>query len=300
VKNGINIIGAGAQNTRLINAQSAPQGLEEPIFDIQLTEDMPVRVSGIYFQDTANDDSDGIRVNPSTVHPTKVRVDNCTFEGFSFAMKILGAFGVCDNCYFLNNRIAARISGYHSSTQLRGLPPPPWPWDSTNYFVWEDCSFELTNWNRDVYMMDTEYPANYMVRYCKFTINRSAAVTVDGFDMHGNSASSLDGLGIVIYKNTFTYTGNNTVNPCRLVDIRGGVGSLVYSNTVAGVKIYASMRDDPNASPLMSKTYVWNNTGDGSPMSIGRANGVTEGTNFITSPPPDLAELEYPHPLRKQ
>jgi len=299
VTKGITITGAGTNNTRLINGTSAGQGLESPIFDINLSVDSPIRINGIYFQDSGlNDDSDGIRVERGSVHETKVRIDHCTFEGFSFAVKISGGFGVCHECYFLNNDVAARISGYTTSSQLTGFSLP-FAWNSQNYFVFEDCTFALTGWTRDTYMMDTEFPANYMVRHCNFQINRASAVVVDGFDMHGNGGSSVDTLGIVIYKNTFNYTGNNTVNPCRLVDIRGGVGSLVYSNTATGVNIESTFRDDPYQLPLMSNTYVWANTGNGgSPMSLGADDGVILGVNFVTSKPLNFAQLTYPHPLR--
>jgi hypothetical protein len=117
--------------------------------------------------------------------------------------------------------------------------------------------------------------------------------------MHGNITGSLDALGLVIYKNTFNYTGNNTVNPIRLADIRGGIGSMVYSNTVNGVDAYTSLRDDPFTVPLMSRTYLWNNVGAGGrAMSIGTSDGVTAGVNFFTSRPTDFKQLAYPHPLR--
>ena len=219
-------------------------------------------------------------------------------RGVLFAVKNLGSFGVCDHSYFLNNKVAARNSGYSSSAALKGISPPPWGWDLSKYFVFEDDVFELVNWAIDTYMMDTEYPVNYMVRHCTFNLNRAGAFVADGFDMHGNAGSSLNDLGLVIYSNTFNYTGINTVNPCRLTDIRGGRFSLVYDNVINGVDIYTTLRDDPFQLPLLTDTYLWNNVGRNSDaMAFDIHNGLVENTNYFLHPPGNFAGFTYPHPL---
>jgi hypothetical protein len=300
VNKGIFIFGAGSDNTHLINGTSSRQGLEIPLFQIQLSAPAPVRISGIYLQNSGDDrDSDGIDIFPTSFIATQVVIDNCTFEGFSFAMKNEGDFGVCYSCSFLNNKVATRNSGYANSGALQGFSPPPYPWNSTNYFVWEDCTFALTNWSIDTYMGDTDSPMNYMVRHCTFNIDRSATITADGFDMHGNDGTAVNSLGLVIDDNTFNYTGNNVVNPCRLVDIRGGVGSLVYNNTATGVNLYATLRADPAGSVAPANTYLWNNTGaGGSSLAISTDDNVTQGVNFFLSQPSNYTPLQYPHPLR--
>ena len=87
VTKNITIIGAGTGTpfTKIINSSTAGQGLETPIFDLDPLIDNPIRVSQIYFQDAnINRNSDGIRIgNASICHPTQVRIDHCTFEGFS-------------------------------------------------------------------------------------------------------------------------------------------------------------------------------------------------------------------------
>src|SRR5688572_21072380 len=85
VNKGVTLLGAGTNNTHLINGTSGGQGLESPVFDIRLSSDQPVRVSGIHFQDSGLDrNSDGVDISTGSVLPTKIRIDHCLFEGFSF------------------------------------------------------------------------------------------------------------------------------------------------------------------------------------------------------------------------
>ena len=282
-----------SSRTLILNAQSASQGLESPVFDVT-TENGPIWIKDIYFQDSSNnDDSDGIRVEALT---RAFRVSSCVFERFSFGFKNNSGFGLVDHCIFLNNDVGVRNAGWNT---VAGIPMAgaPWGWNSTNYMVFEDCIFQHQSWAEDTYHGDTEYPANYIIRYCSFVDNKSSAVGIDGWDMHGTtSGSAVVPLGALIYKNTWSFSGNTTVNPFRLADIRGGANSLVYSNTVSTLSSYIEMRADPGTA-LMTNTYVWNNTDAGGGADVSGSDGVTLNTHYFTSQPGAFTQLEYPHPL---
>jgi len=308
VTKSISIIGAGVGNTVLINSTSSGQGLEIPIFNLEPGDNNLMRVSAIYFRDSADAmTADGIDINPSTL-PTSVMVDNCTFEGFSFAMKNQDGFGVCYDCTFLNNNTSMRNQGYYNTSALYGFTFTVPAWGTTQYFVWEDDTFTFTNWNGGKgggnNMGDTEYPSNYMVRHCTFNINRASTVTTDGFDMHGSgntqnpSSSATNNFGPVIHDNVWNYTGNVSVSPNKLADIRGGVGSLVYNNTGTGDDGQIEVRADPGASLEPTQTYFWNNTANRDVDSIDPEEGAVQGTNYFLFQPSNFSEMPYPHPLR--
>jgi hypothetical protein len=295
VEKDLTIEGAGPASTKLVNTQSASQGLESPIFDIVGAS---VTVAGIWFQDEDVDsDSDGVRV---TALGSTTVIHDCLFEGFSFGLKVQAGFGLAYDVTFLNDDVHVRVRGSNDTSDFDGFAdgPPPWGWDSANYFVFEDCTFRREDWREDTYSIDTEFPANYMVRHCLFEEERAANVGLDGVDMHGESHPGRVPLGIVLYDNTWRVTGSSTVNEMKLADVRGGAYSLVFDNVVEGVRAYDVVRDDPTSGVLMTDTHLWGNTGNGSSVPTYGDDGVAAGVNYFTAEPSALELLPYPHPLR--
>ena len=128
-----------------------------------------------------------------------------------------------------------------------------------------------------------------MVRHCTMNVGRAAgSIEVDGYDMHGNYGPYLNNFGFIIHDNVWNYSGGNSVG-VKLADIRGGVGSLIFNNTIYGQSgNYIVLRADPAGSTYPQQTYTWNNlsntTAIDDPGSVG--------------PPAGYTEIAYPHPLR--
>lgn len=295
----ITITGAGTnENSRtlLVNTQTRGfVGDEKAIFDV---ETGGVVISNIWLRgDMANLDNDGIHVNSGGANV----IAKCVFEGFAWAQKWYVLDGLTYHSSFYSNDIVARVTGYatHAAVVALGKGNPPFGWTSTNFVVFEDCLFNLTNWNADTYMIDTEYAANYMVRHCTGGINRQSGVTVDGFDMH--NSTSFTPLGPVIYANTWTYSGASAVD-VKWTDIRGGANSLVYSNGVVAEDAYATMRDDPAIGVYMTNTFFFANTEKDGAYNASGSTPPTENTHFTNGAPAGFSVasvLAYPHPLRQ-
>jgi hypothetical protein len=297
----ITIQGAGVGSTIISNSQSASQGLEEPLFDVAVSSGQVV-IHDIRFTSATYDVNDGVRSNSLGA---KLIIYNCQFDRFSFALKILSGFGLCYNTTFLNNDIHSRQTGSNNISAFAGFVdgPPPWGWNSQNYFVFEDCTFTRQNWVEDTYSIDTEYPANYMVRHCTFNEGTAANVGLDGVEMHGVAAGASTNvpLGIVVYSNNWIYSGTSSVNSSKLADVRGGAYSLIFSNDIVGPTTYGGYiyaRSDPNATVKMTNSYFYSNTSEQGAVLVSGLNGNALGVNYFTTAPSPLNLLPYPHPLR--
>jgi hypothetical protein len=287
----------GANSTTIFNTTSASSGLETPVFECSLDVDQRLEISNFWFTAQSAHKSNGINLLPGKILPTKIVIHDCTFKNASFAvMNGTGSsgacFGVVYNCTFWNCRIVARNSGFLNESALHGSPNGPHPLGSANYMVFEDDTINFTDWTGGPqganYIADTEYPMNYMFRHCTFSVQRQGAVTVDGWDMHGNYGYALNGFGMVLHDNNFSYSGSSV--GVKLADIRGGVGTLVYNNKIEGQSgNYISLRADPAGSVAPNKVYVWNNQAPDGEITV---SGAQHG------PPSGYTELAYPHPLR--
>jgi hypothetical protein len=301
--------------TMIINSTVGSSGLETPIFNIQLTTHGRIDISKIYFQDQNLDkNSDAIKIPGDSLGGAEVGgiferavvIHENFFDSLDFAVVWDGGWGVSYNNTYYNCKNPIRVKGFDHLNLLPVSNPESYKWSSTNYVVVEDETFTYVNWAQDSYLMDTEYPGNYMVRYCTANIGRlrvsGNSFGVDGFDQHGEDGSG-DAhvpLGPVIYKNTFNYTGDTTVNPNKFLDMRGGANSLLYSNTVTADDQYVQYRDDQTPSNLTTNNYAWANIDAGNnEFGYDGQDGCTLNVNFfLTGPPAGFGQLTYPHPLR--
>jgi len=297
ITKGVTITGAGTNSTQILNSQALVNGTEQSLFQIAPTTDSLITIKNIRFTQAAGGVNCAINSFPGgTVLPTKVRITSCVFESFNFAIMARSMFGVVDHCEFINNRVVSRVPGFYSSSNLRQIPLPPWDWDSPYTWCYEDCHMQVAASVVYQYFGDTEYPAAYTIRYCKFDVSRNTGDGYDGYDMHGSGGTAaVNPVGIQIYGNTFNYSG--TTSGFKLADIRGGVGSLVYSNTINGVGAYNQVRADPAGSILPVETYIWDNYARGSLVGTSASEGAIAGVNYFTSKPLLYKRLAYPHPL---
>ena len=297
ITKGITITGAGTNSTQILNSQALVNGTEQSLFQIAPTTDSPITIKNIRFTQDAGGVNCAINSFPGgAVLPTKVRITSCVFESFNFAIMSRSMFGVVDHCEFINNRVVSRVPGFYSSSNLKQIPLPPWDWDSAYTWCYENCHMQVASSVVYQYFGDTEYPAAYTIRYCKFDVSRNAGDGYDGYDMHGSGGTAaVNPVGIQIYGNTFNFSG--TTSGFKLADIRGGSGSLVYSNIVNGVGAYNQVRADPAGSILPVNTYIWDNYAQGSPVGTSASEGAAAGVNYFTSKPAGYKRLAYPHPL---
>jgi hypothetical protein len=123
--------------------------------------------------------------------------------------------------------------------------------------------------------------------------------------MHGNGNAlsggslSLNALGVQVYNNIFNYSwpnGGSQPQP-KLSDVRGGSGSLIYSNTVNGITAYATFRANPSGSIAPSNSWFWSNIANGSSFNAGDDGTATAGLNYSNAIPPNFKQLIYPNPL---
>jgi hypothetical protein len=299
-----------SQATKITNSTGATSGLETPLFVVSPSSDQRTEIYGIYFasqgQETAANGSDAIAIYPNGVLPNQIVIHDCTFDSFSFGILNDSAFGVVYYCTFINCKINHRNSGFYNAAALYGTFIPVPAWGTRQYMVYEDCDHLFGNYGLypyatgwtggplgSNYMADTEFPMNYIVRQCTFTINRLGTVQVDGFDMHGSgnaqtpTAAACNNYGFVIHDNVFNYTGSSA--GAKLADIRGGVGSLIYNNIIHGQNgDYISLRTDPPGSLAPTQSYTWGNVQD--------SGAITDPGSV--GPPAGFAEVAYPHPLR--
>ena len=301
ITNCITISGAGTNSTQIGNAQAANSGNDYPLFQIAPMTDGPVTIKNIWFVDPngLNCAINSWEGNP--IAPTQVRITGCVFQGFDFAIMSRAMYGVVDHCMFFDNRIVSRCAGLYATSDLAQVPAPPWGWDSTNTWCFEDDMMSVSTSGAVEYFGDTELPAAYTIRNCTFNVALNGGNEYDGFDMHGdgNFPSGVNGVGVQIYNNVFNYSwpnGGSAPQP-KLTDIRGGVGSLVYSNIVNGTTAYAMFRANPAGSVAPANSYFWANMANGSALSPSDDGTATLGVNYFTTQPAGFKQLIYPHPL---
>lgn len=307
-KGGVHVRGYGTNNTILQNTDNATSGLESSIFDVRLDSDAVTVIYDIKFQDPGGYDqgisqgSAGITTVSNNGWNSQLVLSNVNFEGFAAALRVYGNWGLLCNSTFDENDIHLRFQGFQNSNNI---PTAGywWGFDSTNYFVVEDCEFRRTSWTLGTYSADAEYPMNYMVRYCNFFEDRGANVDLDGFDMHGESGGDAEvPLGIVIYSNRWVITTAQSDNTMLLADIRGGAHSLIFSNEIVNsVGTFNGdvlWRDDPLSGPILYDGYYWKNVDEAGDMGYIFEDGIGDGAEVTNSLPDPYNILQYPHPLR--
>ena len=315
--------------TNITNSTHATSGNETACFSCSLDVDQRLEIGGIHMIGNyiGNTNSNGIQLIAGAVLASKLVIHDCTFDGQSFGIQNGNngnsiAWGVIYLNTFNNVRVTSRNAGFaHGTTDLHGSTIPAPAWGTAYYMVYEDNTINFVNWNGGPlganYMGDTEYPFNYIVRFCKFNVNRvaGASTEVDGYDMHGNGdyAQALNGFGMIIHDNVFNYSGGSSTG-VKLADVRGGVGSVIFNNSVTGqANNSIQVRADPYTSVEPMQTYFANNINpDGSQISVSAQVGSTgapyqpapvKSTNYFVGNTlaailPNYTEIAYPHPLR--
>jgi hypothetical protein len=291
------------------------------LFTLQPSKDLPIRITGIYFDmgpsfDRSVPNRSGVRLFGTL---TSLRIDHCYFNCGERSVSIEGdIYGVTDHCTFKESNIAIYFTGANGGANSWNKPIHP---GSIEAMYIEDCTFICTQPSKVV--VDSElYGQNGgrgVMRYNTVDYT-GTGVECDPFDAHGfydGSGAWGDGTRFYeIYNNTikFQYAWG------AIFSLRGGThivwnNTMTMSNTGSMLAIWLqrekSGTDIPPAQ-LIKNSFFWNNTlsiGGGAPVTVGAGdsgqttNEPVGNVDFFNRPirsgdPWDpYTPLVYPHPL---
>ena len=283
ISKSITLMGAGASSTTITN------GGISPIIHVTLSSDVPVRISGIYFDNVTNNGSDRYAIqvtgkSDGSFGLTHIRIDHNTFNKGKKQIFIQGwAYGVIDNNTFLNPDVAVMFAGDDDYAWLRPIEA-----GTVNAMFIEDNTFMVDNNNGSPNINEFIYHqegARSVTRYNSFD-SHGYTNTFSHFDSHGNFAGnngyysgipSNDGRGqpiLEIYNNTFRIYSNY-----QFIYLRGG-SNLIHDNTFTydtggsnainlteeecwNSGIFSPLRTSWPAEDQINNSFFWNNTLNG-------------------------------------
>jgi hypothetical protein len=303
----ITLKGAGTNNTFI--------RYHGNILDLSPSNDLPARVSGIYFdlfpfQNGNGGDISAIRVD-STI--TNLRIDHCYFRGgkrtLFFPAK---SYGVTDHCTFLDSNLDASPTMAGSDFGNTSWREPIQP-GTTKTMVIEDCQFV-----RDDAMTDdpNEVIYGWIGARCCFRYNTVLQTATQrplaAIDAHGyNSGWGRGTRFYEVYNNTFhcAYT-------YRFCALRGGT-HIFYNNkfiedqssSAAVMALYNEglMHNWPaTTQDNITGSFFWGNTYNGSPIGAevdpSSTGAVVINRDYFNraiqsgDPWHPYSPLVYPHP----
>jgi hypothetical protein len=332
ISKSITLIGAGVSSTTVTRATGFTGAL---VYIGGLSADVPVRVSGIFFDNVVKADygvGDRIAIVIENSFRaswgyTKIRVDHCKFSNGQRQLTWHNwAYGVVDHCAFqkIGNE-AIFLSGDDNYAWQRPIIP-----GTANAVYIEDNSFTIDN---TVGFSDGTAPGSWIyhqeggrsvTRHNTFDATAyTRSADVQFYDCHGNQnyytgkGNDFRGTPMVeIYNNMF-----HVVSAYRMIYLRGG-SDLVYNNTFivyAGSlphildmseeegwrkEVFAPLRSTWPAEDQINNSFFWNNTINGRPQGSGdfgvwNANDGTfiqENRDYWLKAPDATTAKKYPNP----
>ncbi|MGZ3972475.1 MAG: hypothetical protein ACXVJM_21855 [Mucilaginibacter sp.] len=292
----ITLSGAGGNSTKLINSGSSP------FINISLPSDVPVRVTGIYFDQVTNTGSDKTSIFVSgktdgSFGVTKIRIDHNTFNKGKRTLYWYGwAYGVADHNNFINCDIAIAPQGDDNYAWIRPIQA-----GTADAVFIEDNNFTINNSieyepNEQIYHQDG---ARSVTRNNTFDARNYTAGSSMFFESHGNlnlyAGNNSDQRGhplLEIYNNNFY-----AYKTYRMIYLRGG-STLVYNNTMTtqtGSASAIELTEEEDwtsggtfspkpaatswsAQDQINNSFFWNNTINGSPVTAVDFNGANDNT----------------------
>jgi hypothetical protein len=266
VTKAITLKGAGTNSTFI--------RMQGTILILSPANDLPMRVSGIYFDlgPFVTSDRYAIEVS-SNVNISSLRIDHCYFKGGKRTVYLwTQAYGVIDHCTFLDSNLdfAPTMGGRDDGNQSWSEPIQP---GTINTMVVEDCQFIRDNAitddpNEALYGQDG---ARCCFRY-NTVIQTATTRPLAAIDAHGYNSSYGHGTRFYeVYNNTFhcgwTY---------RFCALRGGT-HIFYNNkfiedqssSAAVIALYNEglMHNWPaTTQDNISHSFFWGNTYNGTPI----------------------------------
>jgi len=316
VYGGVNIIGAGVNNT-ILRMTRNPTNANPIMFYLDGSNGKPIRISGIFFKgyvvDTEDWGLEGIEVDAVK----DFRIDHCRFEDFSSRAVGVGAHsrGVIDHCDFDNPykdnlSIPERLWGYGIivwgdytwESDINTILGRYDGLDEVTYI--EDCTFR-----RCRHAIAANAGAHYVARHNYFT---EMIISYYGsyIDAHGGTPSAVGTRCVEIYDNIIedSPTDSRSISDPSYwgrylglgIGIRGG-GGVIFNNTIKycrnGIRLYSDFayeQTKPHDIWIWSNTFVnvdnpfdaWQN-----PIRI------TENVDYFLYAKAGYTPYPYPHPL---
>lgn len=301
VPGGVNIIGAGWQQTKMFRGAQTDPKSSATILKIDGTNGLRSRVSGINFVGMLDPASASWDSAVSVDNVVDFRITQCRFERFgAAAINTRGnARGVVDHCLFVNNfKKAINNVGYGVVVMGTGTWRDTFKYGSQDAVFIEDC--ELIGSRHAV---ASNGGAHYVFRHNYVHGNDNSQAV----DAHGPGYGSKHGTQWVeVYENLI----EKPVGGSTAILIRGG-GGVIFNNTIRDYKTGVSLTLDFDSKIDWSAPYpiaeqignvwVWNNTLNGQPVQPvipGRsANHIQLDRDYYTKPMPGYKPFTYPHPL---
>lgn len=248
INKSVNLIGSG---TPVITRGTLGSGYS--LFNVTLTSDVAVRISGFRFDNVTNDNSNyyAIGLNgktDGTLLLTKIRLDHNYFQKGKRAVNVVGAvYGSIDSNTFNNCDIGVGVTGDNNYGWNRAIAA-----GTTNALFVEGNTFTGTEAGRDRNLNQAIYQqagARSVTRYNTFDFSNITGSGAAGFyDSHGNQGgcdtpfATFRGQPIIeAYNNSLIAGAAGSISSYAAFTIRGG-SSLIYNNdyfTSSGGGLYA-------------------------------------------------------------
>jgi hypothetical protein len=317
IEKAITIEGNGIGNT-IINGN--PSSATDTIFKIDPSSDVAIRITGIDFRFTTNDDGarcvfiHGSRTGDHVL--SQIRIDHCRFHKGTRAVYVYGwVYGVADNNQFVNNNMSVSLTGDNNYSWERAIDA------GTAYaFFVEDNTFTITNDadSEPNHLIYQQEGARSVVRYNTFDASSYTDGNAIFYDSHGNQKYYSEGEYfrgqpiIEIYENTFAMY--DSYNPF-IGGLRGG-SILCYNNTLTSVgsppyaisvteeeswqtAFFDPLDDTWPAEDQINNSFFWGNTLNGDPVTsihIQNENAeefIQENRDYFMHAPQSSGGYEY-------
>lgn len=288
--------GPGSTSSHIVR-QNGFSSTYDALVTIQPSSDVPVRVTGMEFNNGAGSSVSGtnltaVAINgPDAGSPLKqIRVDNCTFTtGTQVIWWTGGAYGLVDHCKFINCWIAVIIYGGKNDLGDLAYARGDYQAGSLNFPFTEDC---IMTWNLSSnagapWVTYHWAGGRSVMRHCTIDNTAGPSGMTGIVDCHGNqtywSTSRTNQRGTIrfeFYNNTVHLGSGNY----QIMDCRGG-SNIVHDNTFTtsdgDTPNICDMRDEeddstntpgiPVRSPVqwpcqdqINNSFIYNNTLNGS------------------------------------
>jgi hypothetical protein len=308
VSKSVTIQGSGSSSTKIVRKS----GFNGDLINItKLPSDVPVRITGIFFDNVAmrpNAVTSDVNItNNGNNAPkwSKIRIDNCAFNGGQYAVNWQGyAYGVTDHCTFTNVWVGIHLFGGTGDFGDLAWARKDAQAGGPNSVFTEDCTFI---WNDAVggapgspWVTYHEYGGRSVLRYCTIDSSGYSGSMEGPVDCHGNQSYWADISND--YRGTIRFEFYNNIvkinNSFRIMDARGG-SFLIHDNTFTCTKTspnivdFRDEEDDPNNTPgiparspvhwpcedQITASFIWNNTYNGAPQSDSQIGVGTFGNS---------------------
>ena len=306
---GVNIIGAGSNltilqmTTPLSRNWLLPNVGQESMIEVDGSNGIPYRISGIKFQGYANVSCESCTaVMISCARSTDYRIDNCWFDTCYIGVFAFGVGygdpapnrGLVDHCNFTES--------YKNATfQTYGYGVWPYNYDSNQwsdiddllgqYYGTKDCMYVEDCWFNETRHAVTESQNGYFIsRYNNFT--NALPPNYGNIDVHGFNR----GRGCEVYNNSVT--GQVGYYAADAVWLRGGENT-VFNNTFINCSRGIVLYNESAAFYQVKNSYFWSNnmTGGGTAFVNNAVEAYTENVTYFLYARPAYTAFIYPHPF---